>query len=75
MCHLLPISVTFCEYHMKTEYVTIDNSIGNEVLSWETSPIPSHTDLVGGGQSLTQADKIFLLVFRRELEPQVRNQP
>lgn len=51
MCHLLSVSVTFCEHHMKTEYVTIDNSIGNEVLSWETSPIPSHTDLVWGGDN------------------------
>lgn len=34
---------------MKTEYATIDNSIGNEVLSWETSSIPSHIDLVFGG--------------------------
>lgn len=63
MCHLLPISVTFCEHHMKTEYVTIDNSIGNEVLSWETSPIPSHTDLVWGGTILNTGRQDFLAGF------------
>lgn len=52
---------------MKTEHVTTDNSTGNEVLSWETSPIPSHIDSVLGQglgrKSLTQADKILLAGF------------
>lgn len=46
MYHPLPISFTLCEHHMETEHGTKDNNFGIGVLSRETSPTPSHTDLV-----------------------------